>query len=91
MQAEELRWVPLLAGEWVQLKPGHMVASEGQLQWRKLLEKVGDTEYRVSFMCSGKVKYATMCMKEIVAVKVERVPVHSIEGVWAGTGQGKGQ
>ena len=42
-------------------------------------------------MCSGKVKYATMCTKKIVAVKVERVPVHSIEGGWAGTGQGKGQ
>ena len=68
-----------------------MVVSEGQLQWRKLLEKVSGTEYRVSFMCSGKVKYATMCLEGVVAVKVQRLPVHSIEGVWSGTGQGKGQ
>ena len=91
VRAEDFRWVPLGAGEWDQLRPGHMVVAEGQLQWRKLLEKVSDTEYRVSVMCSGKVKYAAMGLEEVVAVKVQRLPVHSIEGVWSDTRQGKGQ
>jgi hypothetical protein len=42
-------------------------------------------------MCSGKVRLARVRGEEIVAVKVERLPVYSIEGVWAGTGQDNGQ
>ena len=91
VRAEELRWVPLLAGEWKRLTPDQMVATEGQLRWRRLLERVSDTEFTVSFMCSGKVKFASLCGEGIVAVKVERLPVYSIEGLWAGTGQDKGQ
>ena len=88
---EELRWVPLLAGEWKQLKPGHKVATEGQRQWRKLLEKVNDMEYKVSYLCRGKVRYETMRIEEAVAVKVERLPVHSIDSVGACVGQHGGQ
>jgi len=91
VRADELRWVPLLADEWKRLTTDQMVATEGQLRWRRLLERVSDTEFTVSFMCSGKVRMARVCGEEIVAVKVERLPVYSIEGVWAGTGQGNGQ
>ncbi len=78
---DSLRWMPVLEGEWGQLLPGLMVATEGQKQWRRLLGEAVGGEFDVSYLCKREVRYERMRGEEVVAVKVETIPVYSIKGV----------
>ena len=87
----ELKWVPLLTEDRAQLVPGHKVATEGQRQWRMLLTEAAGGKCNTSYLCKGNVRFEPIGVEEIVAVKVERLTVHSIDGVSVSMRQHEGR
>ena len=87
----EMSWMPLLAGEWKLLERGLKVAAEGQRQWRTILTVGAEGWCDATFLCKGNGKVERVAMDRLVAVKVERLPLHSIEGVGPSLRQHGGQ
>ena len=87
----EMKWIPLQAEEREFLRPGHKVAAEGQRQWRLILTEAVDGQCDTTYLCKGNRKFGQLAVEDVVALKVERLPVYSIEGISVAMRQHEGQ